>query len=153
MNGVNGDDLVIALYLSPRTDAPWRTLLNTRRTAGDWSQVVGRHGIHSSALAPEVKTALSKDNRTLGLAAARAMIAEYYGWDPAILRKLLETGAEIRDLHLAVLLSRARGMRADQVLRSVVGREKSWGEIITGAGLDPGALDGLVRAREKKDAN
>ncbi len=139
--GINGDDLVIGLYIREKTGKPLNLLLSVRDNGGSWQQILAaawKKTTDMDTVLHAVADGVNGEN--LAGIITGYMLENRYNCSPATLEKLRNAGFTDRESNLLLALSEQTGARLDQLQKMVRIQKMSWAEIGHHFGLTPAAV-------------
>jgi len=143
MNGVDGDDLMVALHLGLHASRGLPELIALKHRAGSWKPVFVRLGVPLPA---------GSDDVGLAEAVGDLLVSDYFGAAVKDLRRLRSAGFSTRETALLVFLSRRTGLAAQSFADRYRKGGESWGEILDREGLSPESLDAAIRVLGRRRA-
>lgn len=146
--GASSDDLWVAYGISAKTGLAPDALLQARETKGTWHDAIRSLGVAPESLGTRLAAALQVKAATplLAEAVANDVILRYRLLDNGELTALRKAGASNQELFIAILSAARLKQPARQVYAAVRNGSKSWGKVLTEAGLDASEIQGAASA-------
>lgn len=149
--GTSSDDLWIAYALSAKSGVPPDGILEARESKGSWKAAIAAAGIKRESFGKALAAALQAGDAAPRLAevVVNEVILRYRLLGEDELAALRKAGATNQEVFISTLVAIKSKQQARQVHASVKSGAKSWGMVLTEAGIDPTqiqqAVAGLVR--------
>jgi hypothetical protein len=140
--GVNGNDLLVGLYISALANKPLNLLLSIRDNGGTWKKILKATGIQTTATSDPVLAALAAGNNTDTLA---GMITNYmlnirYSCPHATIQQGRANALGNKELSLLFALQEQTGTPTKQLVEMYKRQKMSWSEIANHFRLTPGQV-------------
>ncbi|MDD2367268.1 MAG: hypothetical protein PHN84_14010 [Desulfuromonadaceae bacterium] len=146
--GSSGDDLWVAYWLAVKTGSTADRLLDLKeQTAGSWKAVVSESALSLKAAGQRFSAALAANLQSNQL--AECVVDEVF-----LSRKLLDEreladlrkgGVTNQELIISTLIARKQKHSAKQIYLEIKGGKKSWGALLTDAGVDAVNLESEIK--------
>jgi hypothetical protein len=130
--GTSNDDLWIAYRAAQRSGLSPSALLNERRRAAHWGEVLAKHDI---SLAVPGATPQDGWDEALARAVLEQVLSEQGLATPAVLEQLRAAGCDPQQTILALLLAKTSDRSATAIVQQVREQNQPWGELLAAAGL------------------
>lgn len=144
MTGTAAEDLWIAHWAAARGKRPAAALLEARAKRGAWKAALS--GV--SGLGAAFEAALARDagaEELAGLAVDEVLVSRVKA-DPGTMAAIRRAGASTEELVVATVLSAQIGAPVLPLVAAVKSGRATWGSVLADSGIEPGQLDGIVRA-------
>jgi len=134
--GVNGNDLLISLFLGSACSRPYPLLLSIRADGGSWQQIA-RSACGGRDNGP-ILAALQRDDRKAALAGITDfMLEKRYPDTGEVIKKIRASLADNKKVALVLVLAEQTGLSPDQILRLYTAENRSFAQIAHEHGLSP----------------
>lgn len=140
--GIDPDDLLIALYIADRTEAPMDALLSIRDNGGSWQNI-----LKSPSLQGSISTDPVFANITVGTAdhditslITDAMIGRYYNVQPKTISTLRSQHFSNKELGLIFALNKQTATPMEGIITMTRQKKMSWSEIAHHFNLTPAGV-------------
>lgn len=129
--GVDPDDLLIALYISSKTQAPMEALLAVRDNDGSWQQILNSPSlqgkIHTDPVLDTIASG-TEDHDITGLI-TDDMINSYYHTQPDTISSLRKMNFNDKELGLIFALHKQTSTSVQKIISMARQQKMSWSEI------------------------
>jgi len=148
--GVDPDDLLIALYIASKTEAPVDLLLSIRANGGSWQSILNSPGQQEKSSGDPVlaEIAAGASDQNITNLIADTMITTYYHALPEKIRELRKQKFSSKKIGLIFALHKQTGVPMDEII--VMSRQKkmSWSEIAHNLNLTPSGVGKTILAEQ-----
>ncbi|MBI5142490.1 MAG: hypothetical protein HZA20_09950 [Nitrospirae bacterium] len=134
MNGVDGDDMLVALYAARKGGRDYGVLLDKRNAGASWQTIL---------VQAEMPPGLSK-SVTVAEAAGIDTVARYFGVGASDVATFRKSGFSLKETALLFGLARKTGRPASEFAGMSRKARKSWGEIAHEIGVEPQAVGPMI---------
>ncbi len=137
--GINGDDLVIGLYIQEKTGKPLDLLLSVRDNGGSWQQILVAAGSGQAGSNDPIMAAIAAgDNRTT----VHRMITDFmlksrYSCPQTTIAQLRSSGLTGKKINLLLAFHEQTGVSLKKLGAMITGQKMSWSELAHHFGLTP----------------
>ncbi len=137
--GINGDDLLIGLYVSARTSTQLDILLSIRDNGGSWQDILQAPNLKEKGTADAVLSAIRSGAQT---GAITRMITDYmlrskYGCSKQVLDDLRKYNLSDKETGLVFALNKQTGTSLNKLVEMYQQQKMSWSEIAHHFKLSP----------------
>ena len=145
MGGTPADDLWVAHWAGARLGKDPLSLLERRKTARAWTEVIGASDakLLGGAFAEQLAGGASRE--ALAAVAVDAVVVDHLNAAPDLVRVTRAAGAGSAELILTLILAPRLGLGPPDLLAAVKDG-KSWGALLTEAGIAPADIDEVVKS-------
>jgi hypothetical protein len=150
MTGVPADDLWIAHWTGARTGKDPMHLLESRKAAGEWKKVFAPGDSKALGAAFAEGLANGAPDAALAAIAVDDVVVSHLRAAPDLVRVTRAAGAGSPELILTLLLA-PRLELGPPALLAAVKNGKSWGALLTEAGIAPANIDVIVNAAVERN--
>lgn len=144
--GVEQNELLIALKIAKETGADLGTMLGLRRDNTPWAaiiQEVSKNGaMDKDEILGEIGAGMASGKA--GARVADEMIGEFYGAPPEQTKKLRMSGLNEKHMALVFILSHKSEIQPEKLVEQYKIMGRSWSEIAHTLGLEPKAVGRLI---------
>jgi len=140
--GVDSDELLIALYIADKTQAPVDTLLAIRDNAGSWQSILSSPSLQQSTGTDLVfaKIAAGTTGYDLTSLITDAIISTYYHARPELISTLRSENFSNKELGLIFALNKQTTTPVEEIIDMARQRKMSWSEIVHHFNLTPAGV-------------
>ena len=140
--GVDSDELLIALYIADKTQAPVDTLLAIRENDGSWQSILNSPSLQQNAGSDPVfaKIAAGTTSHDLTSPITDAMISTYYHARPELINTLRSKDFSNKELALIFALNRQTATPVEEIVDMARQKKMSWSEIAHHFNLTPAGV-------------
>jgi hypothetical protein len=137
--GVDPDDLLIALYIADRTQAPIDALLSIRDNGGSWQNILNSPNLQGSVSIDPVfaKIAAGTADHDITSLITDAMISIYYQAQPEKISTLRKEKFSNKELGLIFALNKQTTTPMEEIIGMARQKKMSWSEIAHHFNLTP----------------
>jgi hypothetical protein len=143
MTGAAPDDLLIAHWTAAKAGRFASELLDLKRARRTWRAALD--GIATKDDAFQAALARGASDAELAGSVVDDLLVHRLHVDPAVVRELRGAGATSEEAIVAVVFGATRQTPAPAALGRVKSGQATWGSLLHDAGIEPDAIDGLVR--------
>jgi hypothetical protein len=140
--GVDPDDLLIALYIADKTQAPTDALLSIRDNGGSWQDILNSPTLQGSVSIDPVFAEIAagtSDHDITGLI-TDAMISIYYNVRPEKISSLRKLNFSDKELGLIFALNKQTSTPIQEIIGMARQKKMSWSEIAHHFNLTPAGV-------------
>ncbi|SDM92970.1 hypothetical protein SAMN05660860_03411 [Geoalkalibacter ferrihydriticus] len=130
--GTSNEDLWIAYRAAALSSLEPRALMQERRRAAHWGEVLEKHRIDLAVPGVEIRDGWDE---VLARAVIDQVLLEQGFADAATLKGLRDAGCDPQQAILAVLLAHTTGRPATAIFSQVQEQNQPWGQLLAAAGL------------------
>jgi hypothetical protein len=135
--GVNGNDLLISLFLGSACSRPYPLLLAIRADGGTWQQIAGSACGDKQNNIP-IQTALARGNHARAVTLITDfMLKKRYRDLGEVIKKIRARLADNKKVALVLALAEQTGLAPDRLLTLYLDQKKSFAQIAHEHGLSP----------------
>ena len=140
--GIDPDDLLIALYIADRTEAPMDPLLSIRDNGGSWQNILKSPSLQGSVSTDPVfvKIAAGTSDHDITGLITDAMISRYYNTQPKTISTLRSQNFSNKELGLIFALSKQTSTQMEEIVFMARQKKMSWSEIAHHFNLTPAGV-------------
>lgn len=140
--GVDPDDLLIALYITHRTQAPVDALLAVRDNGGSWQQILNSSSLQEKIVTEPilVKTAAGTKDHDITLLITDDMIKTYYQIQPEKISSLHKLNFSNKELGLIFAINKQTSTPIQEIIGMARQKKMSWSEIAHHFNLTPAGV-------------
>lgn len=140
--GIDPDDLLVALYIADRTEAPMDLLLSIRDNGGSWQNIMNSPALKGKNSTDHVvaKIADGAAGDTITSLVTDAMINTYYHAIPEKIKKLRGQDFSNKELGLLFALNKQTDTPIKEIIAMSRQQEMSWSEIANQFNLTPAGV-------------
>lgn len=144
MTGTAPEDLWISNWAAARTKRSAEALLDAKKRVGSWKLALTPVGAFGEAFDAALARGAT-DGELAALAVDDVLVTRARAL-PASLRSLRAAGANTEETVVATVLSAKLAAPVVPLVVQVKTGRATWGSVLNDSGIEPGQLDGLVRA-------
>jgi hypothetical protein len=140
--GIDPDDLLIALYIADRTEAPMDALLSIRDNDGSWQSILKSPSLQGSVSTDPVfaKITAGIDDHDIAVLITDAMISWYYNAPPESISTLRSQNISNKELGLIFALNKQTTTPMEEIISMARQKKMSWSEIAHHFNLTPAGV-------------
>jgi hypothetical protein len=129
--GVNGNDLLIGLYISIKTKQPLDLLLSIRDNGGSWGKIMTAPGMQAKIPADSVLSAINAGENTATIVRMITdnMLRTYYSIPDKRVQQIRSYSLDDKETSLLFALHRQTGTSPKQLVEMFKRQKMSWSEI------------------------
>ena len=136
--GIDGNDLLIGLYLQEKTGRPLALLLSVRDNGGSWQQILAAAQSGQTGNDPILAAIAAGSNRMAGQRLITDfMLKKRYQCRQATLARLRSAGLGGKEINLLLALREQTGTPLAQLVAMISNQKMSWSETAHHFGLTP----------------
>ncbi len=137
--GVNGDDLLIGLYVSANTSTPLDILLSIRDNGGSWQDILQAPNLKEKGAADAVLSAIRKGAKTEEITRMITddMLCTEYSCSRQDLDYLQKYNLSDKETGLVFALNKQTGTSLEKIVEMYRQQKMSWSEIANHFNLSP----------------
>jgi hypothetical protein len=137
--GINGDDLLIGLYVQKMTSKPLDVLLSIRDNGGSWQDIMQAPGIDEKMNSDPILAAISSGTQPKEVTRLITdfMIRDYYKCSPEEIQSLTPYNLSDKETALLFALKKQTGTSFAQLIKMSQSKKMSWSEIAHHFKLEP----------------
>ena len=140
--GIDPDDLLIALYIADRTQAPMNTLLSIRDNGGSWQNILESPSLQGSIRTDPVFAKITAETTDHDITAliTDAMFSRYYNVQPETTSTLRSQNFSNKELGLIFALNKQTTTSMEEIISMARQKKMSWSEIAHHFNLTPAGV-------------
>ena len=140
--GIDPDELLVALYIADRTQAPMDALLSIRDNGGSWQKILNSPTLQGrvSTNLVLVKIAAGTADHDITSLITDAMISSYYHAQPEKISSLRKMNFTNKELGLIFALNRQTTTPIQEIIGMARQKKMSWSEIAHHFNLTPAGV-------------
>ncbi len=137
--GINGDDLVIGLYIHEKTGKPLDLLLSVRDNGGSWQQILAAAQNEKAKADDKISAAISagENSATVRQLITDFMLSKRYSSSQTTITELRSSGFSGKKINLLLALHEQTGVPLKKLEAMITLEKMSWSETAHHFGLTP----------------
>jgi hypothetical protein len=149
--GVDANDLLTALYIADKTDAPMDLLLSIRENGGSWQSILESPALQAKNSSDPVLAEITAgaDDDAVSSLITDTIINTYYHAPAVEIKKLRDSGFANREINLLFALNRQSDTPLPELVAMSRQQEMSWSEIAHNLKLTPAGIGKAILANQR----